>query len=456
VNFINGSRMSMKIKTPEYKSGYYERYRLELEAWREITDLEKKKQGIAIALTLPEDDESGIREKVFDELSIADLKADDGLDKLLTFMDKKLKKDDLADSWEKFSSFEEYQRKEQSITEYISKFDQNYNKLVKKGMTLPSEILAFKLLKQANLESEERLLVLTGMDYTNKQEHYEHAKLSLKKFKGDQVSEASNSLKAATLESVCVTDEVLYTNHRQQNNYYGRRGRGGSRGGARPRQQRTHPQNQPNSATDSTRPTRKINAKNFEGKLLTCASCGSYRHLLPDCPDSWENLAKSNKNNSSEFCFYTGAETSTPDNALLRSEAALCAVLDCACSSTVCGTSWFQNYIQMLNDDEKKIKEFTGGRLFKFGGGEVLSSVACYQIPAYLAGKEIMITTDVVDSDIPLLLSIKAMKKAGIVLDLVNDSAQIFGKVIPLNHTSSRHYCVSIVCPRCLLSRLQN
>ena len=120
MNFINGSRMAMKIKTPEYKSGYYERYRLELEAWREITDLDKKKQGIAIALTLPEDDESGIREKVFDELSIADLKAEDGLDKLLTFMDKKLKKDDLADSWEKFSSFEEYQRKEQSITEYIS------------------------------------------------------------------------------------------------------------------------------------------------------------------------------------------------------------------------------------------------------------------------------------------------------------------------------------------------
>eukprot|EP00111_Clytia_hemisphaerica_P023690 TCONS_00069812-protein len=104
----------------------------------------------------------------------------------------------------------------------------------------------------------------------------------------------------------------------------------------------------------------------------------------------------------------------------------------------------------MLNEEEKKkIKQFTGGRLFKFGGGEVLSSTACYEIPAYLAGKEItivtdVVVTDVVDSDIPLLLSIKAMKKAGIILDLVNDSAEIFGKVVSLNHTSSGHYCVSI------------
>ena len=113
-------KMAMKIKTPEFKNGCYERYRIELEAWREITDLEKEKQGIAIALTLPEEDETGIREKVFDELTIADLKKENGLDLLLQFMDKKLKKDDLADSWEKFNDFEEYKRTEQSIAEYIS------------------------------------------------------------------------------------------------------------------------------------------------------------------------------------------------------------------------------------------------------------------------------------------------------------------------------------------------
>ena len=148
-------------------------------SWKlgEITDLEKEKQGIVIALTLPKMDETGIREKVFDELTIADLKKENGLDLLLEFMDKKLKKDDLADSWEKFKDFEEYKRTEQSIAEYISKFDQKYKKMVKKEMTLPEEILAFMLLKRANLSNEERLLVLTGMDYSKKNELYEHCLL---------------------------------------------------------------------------------------------------------------------------------------------------------------------------------------------------------------------------------------------------------------------------------------
>ena len=41
-------------------------------------------------------------------------------------------------------------------------------KIEKIKMVLPSEILAFKLLKKANISKEEKMLVLTGMDYTNK------------------------------------------------------------------------------------------------------------------------------------------------------------------------------------------------------------------------------------------------------------------------------------------------
>ena len=51
-------------------------------------------------------------------------------------------------------------------------------------MTLPSEILAFKLIRKANITKEEKLLVLTGMNYDNKGTLYEEAKKSLKKFKG--------------------------------------------------------------------------------------------------------------------------------------------------------------------------------------------------------------------------------------------------------------------------------
>ena len=51
--------MGTRINPPIFnKSKNYERFRQELLAWREITDLKEDKQGIGIALTLPEDDES--------------------------------------------------------------------------------------------------------------------------------------------------------------------------------------------------------------------------------------------------------------------------------------------------------------------------------------------------------------------------------------------------------------
>ena len=145
------------------------------------------------SVSLPDDDDTGIREKVFDEMSLAELKAEDGLEKLLTFMTKKLGKDDLTDSLEKFEDFENFSRTPgQSIVEYIAKFDQKYNKLVKLKMVLPPAILAFKLLRKAGISKNERMLVLTGMDYAKKDELYEQAKKSLLKFKGEQGSGTSD------------------------------------------------------------------------------------------------------------------------------------------------------------------------------------------------------------------------------------------------------------------------
>ncbi len=48
--------MATKINLPTFnESKSYELYKQELNAWNEITELHKKKRGIAVALTLPED-----------------------------------------------------------------------------------------------------------------------------------------------------------------------------------------------------------------------------------------------------------------------------------------------------------------------------------------------------------------------------------------------------------------
>ena len=93
--------MTTRINPPAFnKDKNYARFKQELLAWKEVTDLRQDKQGIAIALSLPEKDVSKIREKVFDQIPLDDFKSNDGLTVLLNFLDKHLAKDDLSDSLE--------------------------------------------------------------------------------------------------------------------------------------------------------------------------------------------------------------------------------------------------------------------------------------------------------------------------------------------------------------------
>lgn len=436
--------MATRIDPPSLRSKPYELYRQELLAWREVTELRKEKQGVAIALSLPENDKTQIRETVFEQISIEDLKMENGLDTLITFLDEHLKKDDLADSLEKFEEFEDFQRiNGMSTTEYIASFDTRYRKIEKLKMSLPSEILAFKLLRKANISKEEKLLVLTGMDYSNKVTLYEEAKKSLKKFKADfaEGSSSPGSGSGIKLEPSFLADneEALLAAGYVKQNRGGKAGKSG-RGGFGRGRQADHGQ------------LRKMNPLGPDGKTLTCRCCGSYRHFIAECPHSWETaskgsiqkrLAKVNIAEDENVVLFTGYNKG--DIAQLGIDAQNCAVLDSACSSTVCGENWLQNYISSLNQiDKERIKQTVGTRTFKFGGGERLRSKGEFKLPAVIAGKEVFIRTDVVDSDIPLLLSRRAMKTAGVKMDLESDTAMIFGKDVALNLTTSGHYCIPI------------
>ena len=66
-------------------------------------------------------------------------------------------------------------------------------------------------------------------------------------------------------------------------------------------------------------------------------------------------------------------------------------------------------------------------------------------LPCVIGGIRVDINADIVDADIPLLLSKEAMKKAKTVLDFDNDSVNILGKSIKLIVTKSCHYSVPIM-----------
>ena len=103
---------------------------------------------------------------------------------MIEFRDKNLFKYNLSDSLEKFKAFDDFLRNEQqAIHEYIAMFDAKYKKIGGK-ITLPPEIMAFKLLGKANITKEVKMLVLTGMNYENWQILYKEAEQSLKKIQG--------------------------------------------------------------------------------------------------------------------------------------------------------------------------------------------------------------------------------------------------------------------------------
>ena len=96
-----------------------------------------------------------------------------------------------------------------------------------------------------------------------------------------------------------------------------------------------------------------------------------------------------------------------PETRRFREEAENCAALDTCCTSSVTGEQWLNIFINSLDDSAKsKLRgPLPSNRVFKFGNNGTLRSIGTYILPVVIAGKNATIKTDVVESDIPLLLS---------------------------------------------------
>ena len=74
-------------------------------------------------------------------------------------------------------------------------FDSKYRKIQQKYVSLPSEILAFRLMNRANITKTERLLIMAGVNYEDRSTLYDQAIKLLKKFKGDRETSTENCIK---------------------------------------------------------------------------------------------------------------------------------------------------------------------------------------------------------------------------------------------------------------------
>ena len=111
----------------------------------------------------------------------------------------------------------------------------------------------------------------------------------------------------------------------------------------------------------------------------------------------------------------------------------------------MCGEEWLNCYLDTLGEKEQKeIQCVKSDTEFKFGDGKSVSSARCVSIPCRIAEKSVTVETDVVKSEIPLLLSKNSMKKANTKIDFTNDKVNIFGKEVDLQFTSSGNYAIPL------------
>ena len=129
----------------------------------------------------------------------------------------------------------------------------------------------------------------------------------------------------------------------------------------------------------------------------------------------------------------------------LESETWNAAVLDSGATNTVASKIWFNCYINSSNSEEKsKIQHHIGTNVYRFGNGKLVQAVENKDLPIVMGGEHVMLNTDIVQSDIPLLLSRKSMKRAGMTIDFKNDQAVAFPQKIRLINTKSGHSTIPI------------
>ncbi|CAG2240934.1 unnamed protein product [Mytilus edulis] len=403
------------------KDKSYQQWKNEVKMWQLVTDLDKKKRGLALALSL-----QGKPREVALEVDPTDLNVDEGVDKLITELDKLFEKDKIDQAYAAYTVFDKFHRIDDvSMSDYIIEFEQRYNKCKKYEMVLPDAILAFKLLDNAGLSQSNRQLALTACSDLK----FDTMKSALNRIfasKSQNFPGEQDSVVTVKEESAFVSD-----------GYY-QRGRSS---------RRNFPRNRADRSTNSSRLKTKMNPV-FNGNVSRCKICDSKFHWVKDCPHKQldVNLTEHESDELNEIVnitLFTSAQEFKPLTVFVA-EAYNAAVIDTACSKTVCGSKWLYEFVESLDPGLDQLTCNESHVPFKFGDGQTVYSYQKVKIPALIGSVKCSIETEVVDCEIPLLLSKTSLKRASTILDLRNDKVTMFGQLVDVNLTSSGHYCINI------------
>ena len=190
------------------KDKSYQQWKNEIGFWELVTDLDKKKRGLALALSL-----QGKPREVAFEIDPVKLNADDGVKFLVTELDKLFEKDKVDQTYSAYTDFDKCRREStMDMSEFIINFEQKYNKCKKYAMTLPDTVLAFKLLDNAGLSQTDRQLALTACS---------DLKFDTMKSALNHIFATKSSLLESGVSAIAIKEESAFVTERHwdKNNY---------------------------------------------------------------------------------------------------------------------------------------------------------------------------------------------------------------------------------------------
>ena len=319
-----------------------------------------------------------------------------------------------------YEMFEKLRRGNKPNTESITLFDSLYQKLVKHKLVLPPAVLACKLLSCSDLDERDKKLALSATPQLT----YEEMKSSLRR-----IFSSVASVSVPSDATQIIKEEPVFAS---------------AQGGSSKTYQRP---NTKFSGKKGSRPT-GTTPLNKDGRVSTCAVCGSRFHWANACPDeeksalvSQEADAESKQVRETDVGDGTAYINLAIITGSLVQESFGKGVLDSACTVTVSGFTWMEDYLNRLSPEQRELVSVQPSDSYiVVGGGERVCAKKKYTIPIRFGDTSFVLTVLVIPGDLPLLISVGSMTKACFVIDFANKTLYTSEKFpIQLSMSTSGH-----------------
>ena len=553
-------------------SGYPD-YKQKLLRWSRITKIAKNKQAEYVVYHL-EEHPSRIQEKIDTALGAEIEDQDDGMDKLIAFLDGIYAEDEMSEAWHKYKDFIRLKRgRDQPVNEFIAEFDKKHKRANESGCQFSDMVLGFNLLEACNLTETDEKFVLTAVDFRQgkaQRDLVDQIKNSLRKFQSrdsrlhhkDAIQFKQEDVFVSSVKEALVAEgwtppsssaakgvKKNSSVYKGRKNPLGKDGRplrcfrcdseyhmsdtcdvaldrGDVKGGERKKEKEKKKRKKKNGdekvALSDSHDYLESDGGTALSKVLARASVSDFNMLCVDSDPSpsgvdpvngpIENqmllsdlltrykLGDLSRDGDVDACSdrelalmcgevidgeglecvqgpmllsdllsqlrqgdnTTSVATVDPSIecetafvsleeqqlCLLIEEAGSRGVLDTACSRSVAGFVWVQNYTTSVSPQfAETLKVNPSTKIYQFGGGERRLSQGTLSLPVVLGDKKMNLTIEIVDAQIPLLIGSNSMKHGNAVIDFTNNTATFFDEVVGMTEVGAGHFCIDLCAP---------